>query len=174
MNFDVAGPFDITRHGKKKNIAKESLADLKEQMEEREVGLSESCGCYVFAKRAGKGIIPWYVGQACRRPILKEALNDSNIIKYNKVLDQNGTPLLFVLPARTPQGKLRRRPEKPELPVLDFLERWLISVAIDRNPDLINSKETRFLRSLHVAGIFNAKQGESTSASKKLSRTLWG
>ena len=173
MRFDVAGPFEIARHGAKKNITKDSLAGLKKLMEELEEGLSESCGCYVFAKRAGGGITPWYVGQACRRPMLKEALNAENIAKYNKVLDDDrGTPILFVLPVRTPTGKLRKRPDTGSLPSLNFLERWLIATCIDRNQDLINNKETKFLRSLHVVGIFNAKQGESTLASQELRKAL--
>jgi len=110
MNFDVSGPFEISRFGKKKNITKESLEYLKQEMEDWEEGLSEACGCYIFSKRAGKGIIPWYVGQACRLPIYKEALNPDNITKYNKVLDEKGTPLLFVIPARTLSGKLRKGP----------------------------------------------------------------
>lgn len=174
MRFDVAGPFDISRHGKKRNITKESLLSLKDQLEEWEEGLSEACGCYVFAKRAGGGITPWYVGQACRRPMLKEALNSDNLAKYNKVLDDDkGTPLLFVVPTRTPTGKLRKRPQNGGLTSLTFLERWLIAAAIEKNPGLINSKETKFLRNLHVVGIFNAKKGESTAASQELSKTLW-
>ncbi|MGH8373127.1 MAG: hypothetical protein ACRETO_10390 [Gammaproteobacteria bacterium] len=174
MRFDVAGPFKIVRYGKKKNITKDSLIQLKLDLENWEEGLSEACGCYIFAKRAGGGIIPWYVGQACRRAILNEALNSDNITKYNKVLDDNGTPVLFFIPIRTPNGKFRKRPKLGNLPALDFLERWLIANSIDRNENLINNKETRFLRKLHVVGVFNAKRGESTDASKQLDKTLWG
>ncbi len=53
-----------------------------------------------------------------------------------------------------------------------FLERWIIAVAIEKNPDLRNNKETRFLRQIHVVGIFNAKQGESTSGSRRLRKPL--
>lgn len=106
--------------------------------------------------------------------MLKEALNSDNIAKYNHVLDDDkGTPLLFVIPARTPTGKLRRRPENGNLRSLDFFERWLIAAAIEKNPYLINNRETKFLRELHVVGIFNAKQGESNAASKVLKKALW-
>lgn len=172
MRFDVAGPFIIERHGKKKNITKESLQHLRDQLEEWREGLSEACGCYVFAKRAGNGITPWYVGQACIRPMFKEALNSDNIGKYNTVLDDRGTPLLFVLPALTPTGKLRKNPDNGKLPSLNFLERWLISVALEKNPNLINNKETMFLRRLRVTGIFNATRGESTADSQALNAAL--
>lgn len=173
MHFDVAGPFTVSRHGKKKNITKESLSNLKEQMEDWEEGLSDSCGCYMFAKSAGGGIIPWYVGKACRRPMLHEALNSDNITKYNKVLDDKGMPLLFIIPERTPTGKLRKRPKSSGLPSITFLERWLIATALCKNPDLINNRETKFLRGLHVVGILNAKKGESTKASQKFKKALW-
>jgi len=173
MNFDVAGPFEIIRYGAKKNITKNSLANLKDCLEKWEAGLSASCGCYIFAKRAGGGVVPWYVGRACLRPMLKEALNDNNIIKFNEVLDDKGTPLLFIIPARTPTGKLRKRPKSGALPSITFLERWLIATAMDKNPDLINNKETKFLRKLRVFGIFNAKQGEATSSSQELRKALW-
>ncbi|WP_289022836.1 hypothetical protein [Desulfobacter postgatei] len=173
MNFDVAGPFEIIRYGKKKNITKESLGHLKLEMENWEKGLSDSCGCYIFSKRAGGGITPWYVGQACRLPMFKESLNADNITKYNKVLDEKGTPLLFVIPARTPSGKFRKRPSSKGLLSITFLERWLIATALYKNPDLINNKETWFLKNLHVTGVFNATHGESTSASKDLVMALW-
>ncbi len=172
MNFDVAGPFEIKRFGKKRIINKDSLSDICDQLEEYEPGLSNAGGCYVFAKR-GRGTLPWYVGQACKSPIAKEALNSENRSKYNDVTDSKGTPVLYVIPERTPTGKLRNRRSQPSA-TLDFLEEWLISAAIERNPDLINSRKTRFLRELHVVGLFNSKKGESTKASQSLSATLWG
>ncbi|MCG5539868.1 MULTISPECIES: hypothetical protein [unclassified Halorhodospira] len=172
MNFDVIGPFEIKRNGAKNIINKRSLDDFKEQLEAKEEGLSTSCGCYVFAKRAGQGCKPWYVGQACKSPMANEALNAENRGKYND-LDSKGTPVIFVVPARTPGGKLRKRPSQP-LASLNFLEKWLIAAAIERNPDLINSKETKFLRDLHVVGLLNAKKGESNGSSQALSKTLFG
>lgn len=58
--------------------------------------------------------------------MIKEALNADNIVKYNTILDDKGTPLLFIIPARTPNGKLRKRPESGDLSPLLFLEKWLI------------------------------------------------
>ena len=175
MHFDVAGPFDLTRHGSKKIITDVSIRILKPQLESWEVGLSDACGCYVFAVRAGKGYSPYYVGQACKRSILMEALNPSNREKYNKVLgDRTGTPVLFFVALRTPTGKFRKKSQvSGGLAHVDFLERWLIATSIEKNHRLINNKETQFLRKLHVAGIFNARKGESTQASQDLRKTLW-
>ncbi|MEC3889271.1 hypothetical protein [Xanthomonas campestris] len=173
MNFDVAGPFEVTRHGSKKIITKESARLLKLELDDWEEGLSDACGCYIFGKRAGGGITPWYVGQACKTTLLGEALNPTNITNYNQILGKEGAgiPVLFFVPARTPGDKLRKRPPG-KLKSLSFLEKWLISAAIEKNPNLINTKETRFLRDLHVKGVFNAKQGESTKPSTALNKAL--
>lgn len=172
MNFDVIGPVEITRFSSKNIVNKDSLHDFKEKLEAIEPGLASACGCYVFAKRAGQGMKPWYVGQACKSSMANEALNAENRGKYNDI-DSKGTPVMFVIPARTPKGKLRKRPSEP-LASLDFLEKWLIAAAIERNPELINNKETRFLRNLHVVGLINAKKGESNGSSQALSKALFG
>lgn len=174
MRFDVAGPFELRRYGSKKILTDESLADLKVQLEEWETGLAEACGCYLFAMRAGKGLMPYYVGQACKRSLSKEALNSANIVKFNKILsNRNGTPVIFLLPMRTPSGKFRKQKKtNGGLNELDFLERWLIAAALEKNSTLINNKETYFLRNIHVSGIFNPRQGEATLASQELAKAL--
>jgi hypothetical protein len=175
MDFDIAGPFELSRHGQKQIITKQSLKELKPELEEWESGLSDACGCYVFAIRAGKGYTPYYIGQASKRTIADEALNPSNREKYNEVLGYGrGRPMLFVLPMRTPKGKFRKRSQADgKLPAMNFLERWLITTAIQKNPNIVNNKETRFLRGIHVVGLLNATRGESTTASQLLNRALW-
>ena len=110
MQFDVAGPFKLTRHGTKKFITEQTKTDLKPDLEENSLGLSSACGCYVFAIHAGKGYTPYYVGQACKQSVLNEALNPSNREKYNKACSEsNGTPVLFVVPMRSPNGRYRKQ-----------------------------------------------------------------
>ncbi len=147
------------------------MADLKPHLERHEAGLSSACGCYVFAIHAGKGYTPYYVGQASKSSIFREALNPSNREKYNKVSESAGKPLLFFLPKRTPGGKYKKRGRKSN--TINFLERWLIAAAIEKNPSLINTKETRFLRNISIAGIFNAKKGKPTKPSRELKKALW-
>ncbi len=171
MRFDVAGPFKLTRHEKKKLITQQLIADLEQELEKRNPGLSKACGCYVFAIHAGKGYTPYYVGQACKRSLLGEALNPSNREKYNKACSQsNGTPFMFFLPMRTPNGRYRKRGTGSGS--LDFLEGWLIAAGINKNDKLINNKRTFFLRKISVAGVLNAKKGQPTKASRELKRTL--
>jgi len=179
MRFDVSGPFEINRYGPKQIITADSLKSLKEAADNWEVGLSSACGCYVFAVRAGKGYTPHYVGQSCKRSILAEALNPRNQTIYNKVLGETGkgVPVLFLIPMRTPGGKFRKpiepRSKRRSFLSVDFLEEWFIAEALRKNPLLCNNRKTKFLRQVHVVGVFNAKKGEATKASTQLSKTIW-
>jgi hypothetical protein len=104
--------------------------------------------------------------------MLLEALNASNIAKYNEACSASkGTPVVFFLPIQTSKGRYRKKGSGS--PSITFLERWLIAAALGRNSKLINSKETSFLRNITVVGILNAKRGEATSASQQLRKTLW-
>lgn len=170
MHFDIAGPFELQRYGKKKLISTESIADLRQRLKKKP-GLAKACGCYVFAIRAGKGYTPYYVGQACKKSLLGESLNPSNIGKYNTACSESdGVPVVFFLPMQTPNGRYRKRGTGSGY--LDFLERWLMAAAINKNPDLINTRETWFLRRMTVVGLFNPKKGKPPNASQELKRAL--
>ena len=55
---------------------------------------------------------------------------------------------------------------------IKFLEKWLIAEALKKNNGLLNSKNTKFVRELHVRVIFNATQGEATKPSTELIPSL--
>jgi hypothetical protein len=172
MKFEVAGPFVLTRHTGKNLITKKSKADLKEVLKLWDSELDEACGCYVFAIKAAKGWRPYYAGQALRRSILDESMNSSNMAKYNEAMGDRkaGTPVMFLLPWLTNSATRYRKKTKKNAPgsrTLDFLENWLISVAYEKNRELINIKKTKHLRDLHVVGVFNGKRGEGTADSKQ-------
>jgi hypothetical protein len=59
----------------------------------------------------------------------------------------------------TPQGRYKKKGLTSVS--IDFLERWLIAAAIEKNPGLINTKETPFLRKISVVGVFNAKSARA-------------
>jgi hypothetical protein len=174
LKFDIVGPFEVKRYTTKGLITNESVAALKTAVEEDEVGLSNACGCYVFGIQAGRGMTPYYAGQSLRRSIFKEAMNHANITKYNVVLaSTKGTPVLFLVPWLTNGGKLRKPSKKQgSSSVLNFVEDWLIATALRKNKNLINNKQTSFLRKVHITGAFNAKHGEATSQSSKFCKMM--
>lgn len=134
MNFDVAGPSFLTRHRKKSIITQESLTDLKRELDASHPGLAKACGCYVFAIKAGKGYTPYYVGQACKLLLPREAMNPTNREKYNRACEGKGMPTLFFIPKLTPQGRYRTKGGSSR--TIDFLERWLVAKALKKNPNL--------------------------------------
>ena len=183
MKFHVYGPFTLKPSKSTNLITNESLVSLIGDVEETEEGLSDACGCYVFGVKASKGIVPWYVGQANKTALVKEALNSTNREKYNSVMTKSdgptamakrhGTPILFLLPNLTPQGRFAKKTSKSNgLESINFLEEWLIASALQKNPEMINDKKTYFLRNICVTGLFNGERGKATKSSSELKRAL--
>jgi hypothetical protein len=173
MNFDVCGPFEIPRNPGKTLIDKKLLPDLKAEIEKLNHGLTDACGCYVFAIRAAKGYKPWYVGQTKMQKLFWESFADSKINLYNEVINaRNGVPVITFIPTLTKGGAKYRKPNK-QIISIDFLEKWLIGEAFQKNQHLLNIQHTKFLKDLHVTGIFNAKQGEAHKPSRELRRIIW-
>jgi len=175
MQFDVAGPFKLERFTKAQIFTKDTPKCLKATFEDWDSGLANAYGCYVFALKAGQGWKPWYVGQAFKRVIWKEATNSDNLAKYNKCIgDRKGTPYLFALPWCTPSGRYSKKSGADSSPSIDFLEDWLIEQSLMRNDKLINSKRTMLVRKLEVYGLLNAGPGEETKSSRQLKDVLYG
>jgi hypothetical protein len=170
MNFDVYGPYEIKRFTPSKLLTKDTLLAIRAQCPD----LILTCGCYVFATRAGKGFTPWYVGQANKTSLIAEAFNASNINKLNEAFAHiKGTPVVFFLPLLTKNGNFAKPSSAGKgRKSVDFLEEWLIASALQKNSKLINQQKTKFLRELHVRGLFNARQGEADVHSNKLKKAL--
>jgi hypothetical protein len=176
MNFDVFGPFKLTRKNKFTFIRRNELKNqLRELFESESAGLSSACGCYIFAiKTRGGGIQPWYVGQANNQSFINEVITDGKILNYQEAMHGvNGSPVIYLLPARTPANKFCKPTKKDSgrLPI-HLLENWLISLSLQKNSKLINKSKTKWLKETYVKGIFNPKQGDSSHASSELRTTL--
>jgi hypothetical protein len=75
-----------------------------------------------------------------------------------------------------PLCELSLKPTKSkagELKAVTFLEEWLIASALHKNQELVNEKNTHFLKNLHVVGIFNAEVGEAHAGSKEFKRAIF-
>jgi len=171
MNFDVFGPFAIPRNEAKTRIADDRLDEFRNEVENSCEDLLTACGCYVFVIRAAKGYTTWYVGRTKKQTFKNEPFTPANIRKYESVLE-HGTPMIFLIPIIT-KSETRFRKQNSALKSVEFLEKWLIAEALKKNSNLLNSQDTKFVRELHVKGVFNAKHGESTKASTELKRAIW-
>jgi len=122
-------------------------------------------GLYIFAiRRRGKGAgIPWYVGiNEGRRhsSLYKEALTNEKLRKYARALaeEDSGSSLLYFL---SPED--RRSDHIPEM------ETFLIWLARQRNPRLLNRKKVRLspnslnwhLQQHRIVGILGQRRGRT-------------
>lgn len=147
---------------------KASLAKFWDRVEtELEEGLSGGIGCYIFSVRAGKGVLPWYVGLAEKQSFRKECFASHKLVHYNNVVaDRKGTPLLTLVAKYTPGSKVVS-PTGNEHRDIQFLESMLISSCLGRNSDLYNKRDTKLLREMVVPGLLNTPQGKlATSVSE--------
>jgi len=134
-----------------------------------EPGLAEAFGCYVFAMRAGKGFTPWYVGKT-DKAFRDECLAPHKLNYYNQVnvSHARGTPVLFLLPKITGERREFARRRTPSASAgskdIEFLEQYLVALALNKNRDLRNARGTRFLRDMVVSGILNSPGRPSGSA----------
>lgn len=144
---------------------KESLNDFWGKVDNQlEEGLSGAIGCYVFSIRAGKGVLPWYVGLAEKQSFRRECFTSHKLVHYNNAIaKRTGTPLLTLVAKYTPKGQLVG-PTGNEHRDVQFLEAMLISNCLGRNAKLYNIRDTKLLREMIVPGLLNTPQGKSAAS----------
>jgi hypothetical protein len=164
MRFDVYGPFTLPRTTR--GLIASTAADRRkywDRVEENVPGLSKACGCYVFAIRASRGTLPWYVGKAERQSFAKECLTSHKLVHFNNaVAGRKGKPLLIFLPQLTKAGNFRK-PTTSTRRAIAELESVLLGMAISRNSGILNARGTRMLRELTVRGFLNSGKGNHSA-----------
>jgi len=175
MKYSIHGPFKIKTDKEtglvdRSKTAKHSFWAMVENDEEN---LPSSCGCYLFAIRASKGIKPWYVGLAAKQSFEKECFTPQKINIYNDVLAKcgNGTPLLFLVSKITKLGKLVK-PSKNGHRDSMFLETLLIGTAIEKNPALMNIKKTKYLKEMCVPCFLNTPKRKPYRSESEFKRAI--
>jgi hypothetical protein len=133
--FEVLGPYSIPleRHGSTRLIPK----DLKGFWET--TGVGDRCGVYVFGIRAGRGIVPIYVGAASRRFCGEAFQAHKQTYHYTPAIAKNrrGTPVMFFVV--WPESR-RMHSQKSQRMILE-LEKFLIQTGVVRNPRLSNIRD---------------------------------
>ena len=156
MNYEIFGDFTVPRKPRRNAVAETvERRVFWRAIDDAHPGLSSAVGCYVFAIRAGRGILPWYVGKTCTQGFSGECFEPHKLVHYNDIISsrKQGTPLLYFLARMTPGGKFSASMPGNEA---KFLESMLIGMALQRNKDLKNIVHTKFLQQLRVPGLVNA------------------
>lgn len=161
IRFAVHGPFKVpTEKRKNGRTIPKDLGDFWES-----TGLAEQCGVYVFSIRAGRGIVPVYVGKASRR-FRGEAFADHKRTHYSDALADyvRGTPVMFFV--TWPEGR-KARPG-----MITDVEDFLIQTGVARNPDLRNIRG-RGEKKWSISGVVRSG-GKRPSATEQKFAALMG
>jgi len=175
MLFQAFGPFPIER-GANGLVAmtKDSRRLLWESVEECCEGLASGCGCYIVAAAGPNGAKPHYVGLTTRRSFKAECSASHVVNHFNQVISgRKLRPQLYLVAKLTPKGSFAKPSAGKGHPDIAFLETYMIGLALDRNSELRNIKQTRFLKDLRVEGFLNNGQGKPSPGARSL-RTLLG
>ncbi|WP_298282402.1 hypothetical protein [Novosphingobium sp.] len=141
--------------------------------------LSRAIGCYMFVM-GDANIKPWYVGKTVNQHGFREEVFASHKLNhYNWVLANGyrGPPQMYLFPMITKpfhQDWRFSRGQSNSGPV-KWLESTLMGMAFAQNPDIANSKELRYFRSVHVRGILGrSPSGKRTGYIAKARQALLG
>jgi hypothetical protein len=173
MKFEVHGPFDLPKmKGLVDNSAKSKRA-FWDAVAKVSPGVPDACGCYVYAVKAKRGTSPWYVGITTKRTFRDESLGAHQLGHYNPAIAQKVgvTPQLFFLAKNTPEGRFAK-PSLNRHRDVEFLEKFMFGIALNRNSSLSNSKNTKFLKGMVVPGVLNSPQRKPKACEKAFKRVL--
>lgn len=173
--YHTFGPFAVPRkrgaEGKKVlDRSKEAINNFWEDVEENTPGLSTACGCYIFGVKAGKGVTPWYVGQS-KTGFKNECFTTTKVNHYHDVINDisKGTPALILLARYTKGNKIAKTLSHNEA---DFVEQYMIGLALGKNSNLRNIKNTKLSRTLLIPGLLNSPPGKPSAGAQLLRQTL--
>lgn len=175
MQFEIFGPFYYSK--KKTNGLVDWSNEAKQKFWEtvKEDACKEllgACGCYVVATVGSNGARPYYVGLTAKRTFKAEceAAHVRNHINEG-IAGKRLRACLYLIARKTPGGRFTK-PSKRGFDDVEFLEQFLIGLAIDRNPILANRKKTKYLKNLSVRGFLNGEKGQPTRPARSFRKLM--
>jgi len=137
-----------------------------------EDGLSSAIGIYIFSIRAGRGVLPWYVGKSEKTSFLKECFQPHKLKHYNNcIASRKGTPLLTLIPKLTASGNFAE-PNGNDQKGISTLEKMMIGACLQKNKKLVNARDTKLFRDMVVPGYLNTPQGGVTNGVKEFKKLI--
>ncbi len=157
MNFQAWGPFDYDG-----DIGAfwQSVDAEAVKYNTDPADLRRAIGCYMFSITRGKNAKPWYIGKtSAQTGFYGEVLTAHKVNHYNAALEASGRKsgqlVFFTLVTST--GYLSRA-TRSTTSLINWLERMLIGMAIAKNPNLRNKRDTKLLREVWVEGVFGKQE----------------
>lgn len=177
MWFDIYGPFELARVNRQIPSRQpdfwRQVQEASERYGSKSQELEQAIGCYAFGLRHGDTIKPWYVGMTVAKGGFRsEVLQQHKRDHYDEVIkERRGAPIIFLMPLLTSEGNFNRHRTSTK-PLIQWVEKMLFGVALRRNLECRNQRDTKYLRNVVVHGIFNSRppgrQGPEVTAARKM------
>lgn len=150
--FIVKGPFEVPVKIQKtgaKTIDKEELDKLASRCP-----TFGEIGCYVFSLKAAKGSKPLYVGKTEKQTISNEAFGWRNKNLVNEALNdqKRGKLQIWTVTQHNARGPKNKS-------AIGEIEKVITSWAIEKNPNLLNSHNTKKGDSWSIKGVQSSSRG---------------
>ncbi len=135
VKFEIAGPHEIPRTRKPGGWAIER-DDIRAFWQSC-FKLQDRAGCYIFGMRAGRGIMPYYVGKTAKG-FGQEVFQPHKLVHYHRIMmnTSKGTPVFFFAVAEVARGRVNEQ-------AIIACEQHLITLGVNTNPELANKRGTR-------------------------------
>lgn len=160
MRFWAHGPFEVpVEAGARRDSFWKQVREDEEYDSLEKNSLCNAVGCYVFLTRWGQTHTPYYVGKACGQAGFYQEVFTPHKTRYYREIAASKPrhkPMMMLFPLITGTGRLAR-PGKANNDVIEWMERTLIGMALSKNPQLYNKRDTKRLREYIVDGVFGAK-----------------
>lgn len=173
MKFHPYVPFEIPKQDNGLITRdKVKLREFWEIVDAEEEGLSDAIGIYIFSIRAGRGVLPWYVGKSEKTSFFKECFQAHKVNHYdNCIAGRRGTPILTLIPKLT-QADYFAQPNGSPQRDISTLEKMFIGACLQKNKDLVNARDTKIFREMVVPGYLNTQQGGVANSVKELKKLI--
>jgi hypothetical protein len=174
--FDVFGSFEVGRS--EGTIGGQQRRFWSETEECYDEGLKSAIGCYLFCTAHGDSITPWYVGKTIAKGGFKAEIFTEHKLKiYNDCMrEKRGRPVIFLFAMMTRHDEEARygRNRVSGKRVIEWLERTLMGMCLQKNPELWNIRDCTLPRSVTVRGILgSAARGRPYSEVQEARRAVF-
>lgn len=178
MKFSVVDPISCDLSALSVAIEQRHVPSWKKQfwddVENKEEGLSSAIGLYTFGLLHGKSRKPWYVGKTSAKGGFKcEVFSKHKLNHYLDLKGKRGQAFFVFMPLRTNSGSLSKNFSAGSS-TIQWVEKRLITYALDRNPDILNTKDTRLHKEVFLPGLIGVQPKGNPSSQVKLARELFG
>lgn len=118
--------------------------------------LRDAIGCYLFVMKRGEKLVPWYVGKTnaktgfYREVFTRHKCDHFSIAKQAK---PGWKSQMMLFPLITGSGRFSKA-YTADKPVIEWMERTLIGMALAKNSELYNKRDTLKLKTCILDGVF--------------------